>query len=531
MVSSIEFRRPGVVVQEAPLPRDTGGIASSLARAVIIGVLDRGPLGPVPVSSWSQFQSIYGSWSLNARSNRTVDAAYSYFSNAAGPASSLVVVRTPATDAVSSSVTITEEGAEDFATITALSPGSWGDSLRVTIKISDEVAGAQAFSDAFSSAFSGSTGPRGALFDLYVRLLDENGNDLVSPERFYGVSTSPLDRTYFASIINTSSRLITVSHDSEAAAAGYVPKEVTDEDLTGGSDGTGEIALGAALDSLDTVESPLVIYHASSDSTDAPVATDVAEVVAYAQRRGDSFVIVDTSRLEGATASAVIDEVAAITTKSAFAAAFYPWIEVNDPLRGPTNVRKVIPPGGSVLGAFASNDAQFGPWRTPAGTRLALRNAVAVDQLLSESILAELNSSRTPVNALRLVSGAGVCIMGARTLDPTNADRYIAIRRSLSYITANLKRIAESALFEPNGPDLWERLTIQMTDWLGRYYQQGALRGAREPEAFQVTINDTNNTASTIAAGEVHVEVGVAVEFPAEFVIIKLTQYQGSVRS
>ena len=531
MVASIEFRRPGVAVAETPLPRDTGGISNSLARSVLIGVLDRGPLGPVPVSSWSQFQSLYGSWTTDAVSNRTVDAAYAYFANANGPASSLVVVRTPRTDAVSASVAWLEGGGEDFATITALSPGVWGNGLRVTIKVAPESAGAQAFSDSFNSAFSGSTGPRGSLFDITVRLLDDAGVDTVTPERFYGVSTSPLDRTYFASIVNTSSRLIRVAHEAEAVSGGYIPKDAVDAPLTGGIDGTGELALGAALESLDPVESPLVIYHSSSDSTDSPIASDVSEVVTYAQNRGDSFVIVDTSRLEGATATAILDEVASVTAKSAFAAAFYPWIEINDPLRGPTNVRKVIPPGGAVLGVFASNDALFGPWRSPAGTRMALRNAVAVDRMLSESVLAELNSSRTPVNALRLVSGAGVCIMGSRTLDPTNADRYVAIRRSLSYITANLKRIAETALFEPNGPDLWARLTIQMEDWLGRYYQQGALRGAREPEAFSVTIDSSNNTPSTIAAGEVHIEVGVAVEFPAEFVIIRLTQYQGSVRA
>ena len=56
------------------------------------------------------------------------------------------------------------------------------------------------------------------------------------------------------------------------------------------------------------------------------------------------------------------------------------------------------------------------------------------------------------------------------------------------------------------------------------YRNQGGLRGTTSAESFFVKCDEENNTASEIAAGKVHVEVGVALEYPAEFVILNLSQ-------
>jgi hypothetical protein len=90
--------------------------------------------------------------------------------------------------------------------------------------------------------------------------------------------------------------------------------------------------------------------------------------------------------------------------------------------------------------------------------------------------------------------------------------------------------LSEFAIFEVNGPDLWEEISIRLNNFLGLYFQQGALRGAREDQAFYVRCDVTNNSAASISAGEVHIEVGIAIEYPAEFVVIKLTHNQTTVR-
>ena len=77
-------------------------------------------------------------------------------------------------------------------------------------------------------------------------------------------------------------------------------------------------------------------------------------------------------------------------------------------------------------------------------------------------------------------------------------------------------------------PILWSRITNSLSTFLRGYWQQGGLRGATANEAFYVTCNATNNSAADIQNGIVNIEVGVATEYPAEFVVIKLGQLTGN---
>lgn len=537
MSTSIEFRRPGVTVQEIPLPRDNGTVSGTNAFAVITGYLDRGPVSPRVVSSWAQFLRVFGGWSRNAQNNRTVDGVYSYFANLGQNNSSLIVQRSVYTGAATASLTLASADAIDLFDVEALSPGLWGNRVFVQTTGTEPAAVGEFDPGEFDpSAFITGEYDYAGKFNMQVSLRDEAGNVVGSPETFYNLSMSDLSRNYYASIINEGSNLIRVVPKTGLTTLD-APEDTNVADvkqavpLVGGLDSSGAtptLDVDSALEKLDVLPVPLVIYPATTDASGDPVTAEITAALNYAEGRGDSFVIIDTP--PSADTQALLSYVASISPKSAYGAAYYPWIEVVDPIRTSSSVRKTIPPGGSVLATYMYTDATFGPWRSPGGTVARLRNAVALTKTLTEDELSTLNSASTPVNALRVVPGAGICLMGARTLDPTNADRYIGIRRSLNFITVNLRRIAETGLFEPNGPDLWDRLTIQIQQWLGLYYQQGALRGAREPDAFRVVIDSTNNTASTIAAGELHIDVGVAVEFPAEFVMIRLTQHQGTIR-
>jgi phage tail sheath protein FI len=62
---------------------------------------------------------------------------------------------------------------------------------------------------------------------------------------------------------------------------------------------------------------------------------------------------------------------------------------------------------------------------------------------------------------------------------------------------------------------------------LSGLYSSGALKGNNASEAFYVTCNETNNTSITIDSGEVNVEVGVALQTPAEFIVINVSQFSG----
>jgi len=115
--------------------------------------------------------------------------------------------------------------------------------------------------------------------------------------------------------------------------------------------------------------------------------------------------------------------------------------------------------------------------------------------------------------------------MGGRTLKQDGtANRYVAMRRSLTYIEKSLMDLSQFAVFEPNTETLWARLTTSLGAFLNTYRNQGGLRGATPADAYYIVCDSTNNTTQSIANGFVNIEVGVALEYPAEFVVINLTQ-------
>lgn len=530
-----ELQAPGVKVIESLLPRDTGSVSTAPSRAVIIGPLQRGPVEPTVVGSWSQFRSIFGDWYDNSKSwfsaypqNQMVDGAYQFFSNGPRGGASLIVQRVVnSTDSVYSSVdiedntsTLPEDASNVVFSVQAVSPGVWGDRIAVSVSTALPEGSNEFDGGEFAWEFSD---PTQVKFTINVYLSDPvRGYQFV--EQFSNLSLDTSSRSYVENLINGISRYIRVA--GVQADTGLVPDDVANTDplaLTGGADGSQPQLsdFADALSKLDVVEQSLTIT--APGNTSLNVHGLVSE---YCRTRGDSFCIIGAEDGEAVG----MPTWAASLSKNSFTAVYYPDIWVPDPQAGPSGVLRKTSNAGAVLGAFSSNDANVGVWRTPAGTSAYLRSAARTTRTLSQYDLENLNSADSPINVIRRINGIGLCIMGGRTLDQREADRYVGIRRSLSYIQRKLKDLTEFALFEPNGPDLWREITARLENWLGLYYQQGALRGRREPDAFYVQCNATNNTPATIQNGEVHITVGVALEFPAEFIVIRLTQSEGSVR-
>ena len=56
---------------------------------------------------------------------------------------------------------------------------------------------------------------------------------------------------------------------------------------------------------------------------------------------------------------------------------------------------------------------------------------------------------------------------------------------------------------------------------------QGALVGTTPEQAFYVLCDETNNPPSSVDEGKLIVEIGVCPSKPAEFVIFRISQWQG----
>lgn len=183
---------------------------------------------------------------------------------------------------------------------------------------------------------------------------------------------------------------------------------------------------------------------------------------------------------------------------------------------------RVVPPCGAVLGSYVRTDAQAGVWKAPANVALAH----VVRPLYRETCAREwFSASQVSVNLIRSFAARGTRIWGCRTLaGPDVASfRYVQVRRTVTWIEANLKQICRFAVFEPNHEITWFQLRGLCNAWLRRMWLEGGLAGADEASAYSVRVGlNESMTASDLAEGRLIVNVAVTVLQVAEFIEVKL---------
>ncbi|MGV2287326.1 phage tail sheath C-terminal domain-containing protein [Trinickia sp. YCB016] len=206
---------------------------------------------------------------------------------------------------------------------------------------------------------------------------------------------------------------------------------------------------------------------------------------------------------------------------STYGALYYPWVSIYNSMDG-TNVP--IPPSGPALGRYAYTDSSAGVWKSPAGVNDGLlASVVQVQQTVTDADQDTLNPNG--INAIRNLLGYGNVIYGARTLAALGSEwTYVSVRRLFIYVEQSLKQSLQWVVFEPNDQTTWAAVTRDISAFLTTIWQAGGLFGATAAEAFFVTCNETNNPPETRALGQMYIDVGLAPVYPAEFVIIRMTQ-------
>jgi phage tail sheath protein FI len=354
-------------------------------------------------------------------------------------------------------------------------------------------------------------------------------------ESYTDLSMTSTDRNFVRSVINSNPTSVITIGTVGFDATKFPGVTTTALALTGGADGAAPVRTDyvASWVTYDSVVNPLVMY--APDAPYAATGTLTAQIhgdaVSYAASRDDAFVVVDTpSGLSVSGAQEQITATSAIfaaTNTGNLAAAYYPWYNIPDPTKS-IGVTRLQAPGAGVVGQYLATDASRGPAKTPAGLQNVMALAVSTQHLFTNAELDTINTSVDPINAIRQVPGAGIVIMGGRTLDNTPNNRYINLRRSLIYIRKSMNDLTSFALFENNDSTLWSQINTSLNSFLRSYWQAGGLRGTNPSQAFYVLCDATNNPFTEIQAGRVNIEVGVALEYPAEFVVIKLGQLTGN---
>ena len=433
------------------------------------------------------------------------------------------VTSTPARAGTAADVEVTgkatEAGASALAfTLTALSVGVWGNNLsyRVTTQAANNAFTLQillrnaAGQDEVMETFRDLT-LAGDISGTYRA--DSRVNDLTSGSRYVRLTD-----------VNANNYIL-VSDPNAVPLSGGV-----DPDLPDISD------LQDSARRLSKVEGPMVINIASylrdakkadtDEMSESWVGTSISPPSAFPDRE-DVIAINDAAQPRDVgddsalyAAQLATQGVTSIDSSSSYVASYAPWIIIPHP----TQVGSVItiPPGGAVCGVMARIDATVGPQRAPAGIIAGVANAVGVQTKFTDTELGDLNSRN--INIIRPVIGSGICVMGARTRKGYGPDRYVSARRVLIALKEQLRRSTQWVIFENNDERLWSAMRSTANNILRPMWERGGLRGRSANEAFFVLCDATINTPSVIASGEVRMQVGVALEYPAEFVVIRITQ-------
>ena len=211
---------------------------------------------------------------------------------------------------------------------------------------------------------------------------------------------------------------------------------------------------------------------------------------------------------------------------SKYAALYYPWVRVFDPL---SKKRTNVPPSGYMCGIYARSDIERGVHKAPANEivrgALGLEEFDGVKRVITKGQQDILNP--LGVNCIRAFRGRGIRVWGARTISSDSLWKYINVRRLFIFLEESIEDGTQWVVFEPNDEKLWARVRQTITQFLTRVWRDGALMGTTPGEAFFVRCDRTTMTQDDIDNGRLIVLIGVAPVKPAEFVIFRIAQWAG----
>lgn len=504
------YSRPGIYVTEGPFTTNVPSSPATVAAA-FVGTAERGPATPSLVQSWSSYKNQFGDLTANYEMGY---ALYHFFTNGGRSAYVTRVTSGASTTTVATSsfagTTTSNNTAQTVFKLRAPNPGTWGNAITATVS---------------AGSITGTT----PTFNLTVRY---NG---VEVENWSELSLNLDNSRYISAVLNNYSAYVQaydVMYNASASAAHaagttYAVTNVsTPQAFTAGANGNAIVDADWArtVRLLNTVEGQLTINLVGQSSTSI-----ITNAISYVDgnvegSRKNSFLVIDPDSTLTA-ASDINTRIQGYGSGTSYAAVYYPMLSMTNPaVRGAAALRDTYP-GGAILGLYQRVDAERGVGRAPAGYAYTLQNAFGTTTNFTEAAVGTLYNNH--VNTLKNVPGAGVIVNGARTLIKTDSTKYIPSRRTLNYVKAQVEELTKPALFQPNGPRLWTSISGSIAKMLSGLYSSGALTGNSASEAFYVTCNATNNTNITIDSGQVNVEVGVALQTPAEFIVINVSQFNG----
>jgi phage tail sheath protein FI len=545
------YLSPGVYVEEVSGgSKPIEGVGTSVAG--FIGFTEKGPYNtPTLITNWIQFQAAFGGFIDGAYLPLSV---YGYFNNGGGvcyvvrlgengndnageaaaqPAQRLIPARAGT-------------AAGGSLRVTAVGGAGAGVTIEIAAAAPDATPAAERKADGKEKGEAKTEGAPGVeaaeastpRFTLNVRAGD-------TQEQFQNVSLRRADARFVETVVNqgrTASKLVRAFLDAESDDESMIATpqlglfslesappsvalsridpsayigDAADRTGIGGLDAVDDLTILCAPDLMSAYQRGLI--------DDEGLRAVQTAMIDHCERNGDRVAIIDSP--PGLKPQAIKDwRLNEARYDSSYAALYYPWIQISDPVSGKT---MNLPPSGHLAGVWARTDGARGVHKAPANETIA--GCIGIDYQTNMQEQTLLNP--VGINCVRAFPGRGIRIWGARTLSSDPEWRYLNVRRLFNFVRSSLTIGMQWAVFEPNDPDLWLQLRRDVSSFLTRIYMTGALFGATDREAFFVKCDRENNTRDTIDAGQVIVDIGIAPTKPAEFVIFRIAQYAPGAES
>jgi phage tail sheath protein FI len=274
------------------------------------------------------------------------------------------------------------------------------------------------------------------------------------------------------------------------------------------------------VDDISIVAAPGSTYGFDDVNYRDDVSAILRLLIGHAERMQYRIAVLDSA--PGQLVSEVRDYRGQLDSK--YAALYYPWIRIFDPI---SESEILVPPSGSVAGIYARNDIEHGVHKAPANE--VVRQALGFEFPLSKGQQDVLNPEG--INAFRFFEGRGYRLWGARTISSDAEWKYVNLRRYFIYLEKSIEKGTQFAVFENNGPRLWNNISRTVDGFLFNEFANGRLFGTRAQEAYFVRCDLSTMNQNDLDNGRLVCLIGVAALRPAEFVIFRIGQWTADRRA
>jgi phage tail sheath protein FI len=516
------YTAPGVYVEEVVSSQKVL-TAAPTAVAAFVGFTERFPtddprdpegLAPRLVTSWTQFETLYGSFIAGAMLPLSV---YAYFQNGGSLA---YIVRVPNT-APSGKPSTAALPAADRKLGTPLTI----ESITPDAPLSIEVVPEEQATDDAPVTFRLDVHEGGTVVESYPGLsLDGPGE---ASAKVNATSTRVKVKVEVSADANLAGQLELLRPGVyELIQAEPTPVPVTGRAFAGSESARRGLGGLAIAEDVTMVMIPDLVTAATKEDGTLDMGLWKAiqtALISHCEQYPNRMAILDAPRGYGVQE---IKEWRSETAMydSAFATMYYPWVKVENPIGTGADTEILVPPSGHIAGLWARTDATRGVWKAPAND--TLRGVLDLERAISQNEQSLLNP--IGINCIRPFGVRGIRVWGARTLTSDTDWSYINVRRLFNMAEKTIMDGTQFAVFEPNDTALWEGVKRTLNAFLRGLWTDGALVGATPDQAFYVKCDAETNPPESVDAGKLIVEVGLAPVKPAEFVVFRIAQHKQS---